>query len=48
MKRLPRASENGPEKRLKKANPTKYTVRVIAINEEDALRSFPMPGIAGR
>jgi hypothetical protein len=48
MKRLPRASENGPEKRLKKANPAKYTERVIAIKEEEILRSCPIPGIAGR
>jgi hypothetical protein len=48
MKRLPKASENGPEKRLKKANPAKYTVRVKAIQEGGMLRSEPIPGIAGR
>jgi hypothetical protein len=48
MKRLPRASENGPEKRLKNANPAKYTVRVKDIQEEEMRRSAPIPGIAGR
>jgi len=48
MKRLPKASEHGPVKSVKKANPAKYKAKVIAIHEGEIVRAFPIAGIAGR